>query len=236
MLGKVLIVDDDKEVLELNGKFLSSQGFSVRALSNSLNAVKAATEFIPDCIVLDVMMPGLDGFGVFRKLREITDVPIIFLTGRASEDDKISGLLLGADDYMTKPYSIKELAARILTNIRRHKAVKEAGAAQSAENAPTTVLTFPNFTLNLVEHKLYTGDTEIVITNREFDLIALLATRPGESFTYEEIADKFWGNYSDVERRSLMVNVSRLRKKLEEYPGCETIIDSVWGKGYRLGV
>ncbi len=235
MLGKVLIVDDDKEVLELNGKFLSSQGFSVRALSNSLNALKACREFEPDCIVLDVMMPGLDGFGVFRQLREITNVPIIFLTGRASEDDKINGLLLGADDYMTKPYSIKELAARILTNIRRHKAVKEAGAA-SIEPSAATVMTFPNFTINFVEHKLYTGDTEIVVTNREFDLIALLATRPGEPFNYEEISEKFWGNYSDVERRSLMVNVSRLRKKLEEYPGCENIIESVWGKGYRLGV
>ncbi len=220
----VLLVDDDVQVLELNVKYLKKNSYHVQAAMNAATALKIVQKSSPDCIVLDVMMPDMNGFTACRELRKYVDVPIIFLTGRTSEEDKIKGLMLGADDYMVKPYSLKELSARILVNIRRYK----------ASSISITTISYPPLLLDLSLHKAFFHDEEIPLSNREFQLLYYLVNRKNELVTFQEIGEKVWGFYSDEDRRSIMVNVSRLRKKLGGYSGLENMIETVWSKGYKF--
>lgn len=220
----VLLVDDDVQVLELNMKYLKMNGYQVQTAMNATSALKIVQKASPDCIVLDVMMPDMNGFTACRELRKYVDIPIIFLTGRTSEEDKIKGLMLGADDYIVKPYSLKELAARILVNIRRYK----------ASSALATTISYPPLSLDLSLHKAYFHEEEIPLSNREFQLLYYLVNRKNEPVTFQEIGEKVWGVYSEEDRRSIMVNVSRLRKKLEGYAGLENMIETVWSKGYKF--
>ena len=220
----VLLVDDDREILEINAKYLKKEGYRVVYTSNPKAAKEAVKKAPPDCIVLDVMMPGTDGFELYEQLREITDAPVIFLTGRDSEDDKIKGLLLGADDYMTKPYSLRELAARIMVNIRR----------KSVNIQSDNMMEFPPLYIDEKEHKAYYNQEEINLTNKEYSLLHYLAEHPNEPVTFEDIGNNICGGYMEDDRKTIMVNASRLRKKLMEYPGLQNIIETVWSKGYRF--
>ncbi len=220
---KLLLVDDDHEVLEVNAKYLSSQGFIVKLSTHPSVVLNIIKDFEPDCVVLDVMMPEMDGMTLCKKIRSVSAVPIIFLSGKTGEDDRINGLMLGADDYMIKPYSLRELAARIMTNIRRHTSV----------SAPS-VLSFPPLSINTTSHKIYFNDEEITLSNREYELLLLLVNNKNNVVTFEDIAKQIWGVYSESDRRSIMVNASRLRKKLEQYPGLGQMIETVWSKGYKF--
>lgn len=220
----VLLVDDDTEVLELNAKYLKNQGYRVGIAANAIQAIQMLNKVKPNCIVLDVMMPQMNGFTACKEIRQKTNVPIIFLTGRTSEEDKINGLLIGADDYMIKPYSLKELSARILVNIRRYEITSSLA----------TTLSFPPLTIDLSIHKaLYDGE-EISLSNREFELLYILAKNPNQTITFEQIGVKLWGTYREEDRRSIMVNASRLRKKLDGYVGLENLIETVWSQGYKF--
>lgn len=225
MKHQLLLVDDDKEVLEMNKTYFENAGYSVTIATSAVEAMEYIGKHTFSCIVLDVMMPGVDGFSFCKKLREFSDIPIIFLSGKTTEDDRINGLTLGADDYMTKPYSLRELAARIEVNIRRHE-------ASSHPMKTSSVLSFPPMTIDLLSHKVTWNEEEIPLSKREFDLLRFLAQRAGEPCTYEEIGNAVWGSFLDSDRRSIMVNVSRLRKKLDTYTGTDNLIESVWSKGY----
>lgn len=225
MKEKLLLVDDDVEVLELNKHYFSDAGYAVATAHNAKEALSYIKKNTFSCIVLDVMMPEMDGLTLCQKIRNQSDVPIIFLSGKASENDRIGGLLLGADDYMTKPYSLRELEARIKVNIRRHNATK-----QTAQNS--SVLSFPPLSIDLVAHKVSWADKEIPLSNKEFDLLHFLASNAGQVCTFEDIGTAVWGSYLESDRRSIMVNVSRLRKKLENYTGETNHIESVWSQGY----
>ncbi|MDD5937145.1 MAG: response regulator transcription factor [Clostridiales bacterium] len=220
----VLLIDDDFEVLELNAKFLKNKGYQVVLAPNAEAGRKAIKKKQIDCIVLDVMMPKIDGFTACKEFRKLVDVPIIFLTGRTSEEDKVKGLLLGADDYIVKPYSLNELAVRILVNIRRYKAL----------NQSATKVSYPPLSIDLTLHKAYFEEEEIPLSNREFELLFFLVNHKNQAVTFQEIGEKLWGSYSEVDRRSIMVNASRLRKKLDGYPGLSNMIETVWSKGYKF--
>lgn len=225
---KLLFIDDDNNVLLMNKEFFLDAGYAVATTTSAKKGIALLDKHSFSCIILDVMMPGLDGLDCCKLIRKKSDVPIIFVSGKASEEDRIEGLLLGADDYITKPYSLRELAARIEVNIRRHQSVNKKVKASS-------ILEFPPLSIDLIEHKaFYNNEEEIPLSNREFVLLHLLATKPGEAFTFEEIGNKVWGAYLETDRRSIMVSVSRLRKKLDYYEGLQDIIQSVWSKGYRL--
>lgn len=220
----ILLVDDDTEVLNLNAKYLKNNGYRIVAIPNPVKAVSMVKDIRPDCIILDVMMPEMNGFTACKELRKQIDVPIIFLTGKTTEKDKINGLLLGADDYIEKPYSLKELAVRVMVNIRRYHS-----------NAITaTMLSFPPLSVNLADHKAYYNSEEILLSNREFEVLYYLMKHPNEIITFQQIGEKVWGTYQETDRRSIMVNVSRLRKKLECYDGLENIIETVWSQGYKF--
>lgn len=224
-MSKLLLIDDDKEVLTINGKYFQNLNYTVKVCTNAITALKHIEEYNPDCIVLDVMMPKMDGFQACKKIREISNAPILFLTGKDTEDDKIQGLLLGADEYMIKPYSLRELEVRIQVLIRRYK---------GSETKSSNVLSYPPLTLQLLERKAYCNEEELPLSNKEYDLLFLLASNPNKVFTFEEIGDKLWGGYLDSCRKTIMVTASRLRKKLEDYPEVSKYIETVWSKGYQF--
>ena len=227
---KILFIDDDKDVLNINYKYFQQEGWQVFSASSAKEGYQFIKKHNPDCIILDVMMPEVNGFSACKTFRNITNVPIIFLTGRISEDDKVQGFLLGADDYVTKPYSLRELAARIIANIKRHQAV----SALSGQSVNNFVLHFPPLSIDINAHKAFYNDEEIPLSNREFELLLFLAKHNNEPVAFEVIGNQLWGSYSDNDRRAIMVNTSRLRKKLAQYNGLENIIETVWSKGYKF--
>lgn len=224
-MASVLLIDDDIEVLKINKKYLDNEGFQTLTAATAIDGIRLIQKYHPDCIVLDVMMPQVNGFQACNKIRKITDAPVIFLTGRTSEDDKIKGLMLGADDYIIKPYSLKELHARILAHIRRN---------QSVASAPSTVLSFPPLKIDKTAHKAYCMAEELPLSMKEYDLLLYLASNPNKVITFENIATTLWGSYQENDRRTIMVQMSRLRKKLSYYNGLERMIETVWSKGYKF--
>lgn len=223
-MDRVLLVDDDLEVLQVNGRFLEGKGFLVSTASNAKDAIKLVKSFKPDCVVMDVMMPGMDGFEALKQLLQFTGAPVLFLTGRVEEPDRIRGLSEGAEDYITKPCSLEELALRIQIHISRSRPEqKEAG-----------VLEFAPLRIELMNRKVTCHGEEVPLSNREFELLVCLAKHAGKIMTFEEIGREVLGGYLDTDRRNIMMNASRLRKKLESYVGLENMIETEWGKGYRF--
>lgn len=221
-MDRVLLVDDDREVLHVNQEYLKDKGYDVKTAISADEALKLTRSFQPNCIVLDVMMPGMDGFEVMEKIRGITQAPVLFLTGRTEEADRIRGLMSGAVDYVTKPCSLEELSLRIQIHITRYLGV----AGQ------TGVLAFPPLRIELLNRKVFYQDEEILLSNKEYELLVCLAKHRREVMTFEQIGKEILGGYIEADRRNIMMNASRLRKKMEGYLGLENMIETVWGKGY----
>ena len=220
-MSNILFVDDDKDFLEINARYFTKEGYKVNTLSKPENASLFIKNFQPDCIVLDVMMPGLNGFELCKRIRSFSAIPIIFLSGRTGENDKIRGLMQGGDDYPVKPYSFRELAARIQVQLRRH-------------NSQTTLnqIRYPPLSLDLKQHKAFYNKDELLLSNREYDLLLLLVIKPNQIVTFEDISNHIWGRYSENDQKTIMVIASRLRKKLSPYQDLATAIETVWSKGY----
>lgn len=225
-MNKILMIDDDLEVLEVNKKFFEEKDCRVMVCSNPKEALKLVKEFKPDCILLDVMMPEIDGITLCKKIRQHTNVPVLFLSGKVSEDDKVEGFMAGGDDYIEKPYSLREVYVRIISHIRRSSASKQQGNGMIIDLDP--------FYIDKEKHKLFYYKDEIVISNKEYDLILFLAINANKEITFEEIGKQLWGSYMETDRRNVMVNVSRLRKKIEDQTGVDNLIETIWSKGYKL--
>jgi len=225
-MPRVLLIDDDKDVLAVNEKYFTKEGYVVKVATSATSGIEVLKTFPADCIILDVMMPGINGFNAYEKIKTVTRAPVIFLTGRSSEDDKINGLLLGANDYIIKPYSLRELSARIQVQIRRSQ-----GSISDA-----TKISYPPLLLDLVTHKVFCNEEEIPLSNREYELLYLLVFKPNETVTYKDIGKSMWGVYSETDRRTIMVTASRLRKKFDNYVGLSGFIETVWSKGYKFVV
>ena len=221
----LMLIDDDYEVLVVNQKYFQNEGYKVCIFKDALTALDALNTIHPSCIILDVMMPGIDGMQALPRIRNLCDAPIIFLTGKDSEDDKISGLLSGADDYMIKPYSLKELSARIKVQLRK----------SSASSASSNIISYEPLSIDVMKHKVfYNTSDEISLSNREYELLNFLVTHSGDVIDFETIGLRIWGVYNNEDRKSIMVMTSRLRKKLERYKGLENCIETVYGKGYKF--
>jgi len=219
---KLLLIDDDYEMLDITSASFREKGYAVYAMTSGKSAAAFIRKNEPDCVILDVMMPGIDGFKVCEKIRKVSSVPIIFLTGRVSEEDKVDGLLMGADDYIEKPFSFRELEARVQVSIRRmHTA------------APGKLL-FPPLEIDIEGHRALCDGDDLHLTAQEYDLLYYFATSGKETITYEDIGVRVWGSYREMDRRSIMVMVSRLRKKLASNPVTARMIETVWTEGYRF--
>ncbi len=226
-MADLLLIDDDIDVLEINRKYLTAEGFTVHIADTPQKGISLAKKLAPSCIVLDVMMPDMDGFEVCKTIRTFSSAPIIFLTGKSSEDDKINGLLTGGDDYLVKPYGLRELSARIQALLRR-------ASQQPMPSANTNVLTFRDLSIDKMAHKAFYKGEDLCLANREYEVLLYLATHPNQEVTFEELGTALFGVYAESDRRSVMVNVSRLRKKMTIDYTLENMIETVWSKGYRF--
>ncbi len=227
-MATLLFIDDDKEVLVSNKKYFSEKGFNIFVASNPYDGINFAKKVHPDCILLDVMMPELNGIDVCREIRSFSSVPIIFVTGKGDEEDKIRGLVTGADDYIVKPYSLREMEARINVQIKRTKQIK--ATLQANKN----VLVFKDLKIDKVEHKAYFKGEDLCLANKEYMVLLHLASHPNEEVSFADLGLALFGAPADTDRRSVMVNVSRLRKKMAIDPELEDMIETVWSKGYKF--
>ncbi|MBI4200586.1 MAG: response regulator transcription factor [Chloroflexi bacterium] len=227
MASTVLIVEDDPNTVELVRLYLGRDGHKVLIASDGPEGLRLAREAHPDLVVLDLMLPGLDGMEVCRILREESDVPIVMLTARVEEDDRLVGLDLGADDYVAKPFSPRELAARIRAVLRR--------TATGAVDRGPAELRHGNITADLRHRAVRVGATPVRLTPTEFRLLVLLLRQPGRTFTRQEIMDRVFGEDFDGFDRTVDAHVSNLRRKLEADPQRPRYIHAVYGVGYRFG-
>ncbi len=231
MEKKVLVVDDERPIVEILKINLQKEGYSVFEAYDGEEAVNKALTVQPDLILLDVMLPKLDGFSVCKKIREKSSVPILMLTAREEELDKVLGLELGADDYITKPFSIRELMARVKANMRRSETTVEENQKKAEEE-----LRIGEFVLDFNRYELYKNGELIDLTIREFDLIKFLASRPGKVFSRQNLLESVWDYeyYGDV--RTVDVTVRRLREKVEDDPSEPKVIMTKRGVGYYFQV
>lgn len=229
MARKVLIVEDDAHVVKLLSLYLGRDGHEVLSADDGPAGLQLAREAQPDLVVLDLMLPKLDGMSVCRILREESDVPIVMLTARADEPYRLEGLDMGADDYVTKPFSPRELAARVRAVLRRT-------AREQAEEGPST-LNCNGLKLNLLSRKVWVGGAEISLTPTEFRILAMFMKEPGRTFTRDQIIDRVFGYDFDGFDRTIDVHISNLRKRISDGRGGkgQWRIQTVYGVGYRFG-
>ena len=221
---RVLVVDDEESVRELIKLYLSKEGFEVVHARDGKEALRVNGEYHPDLIILDLMLPGMDGREVCRQIRSTSRVPIIMLTARAEEVDRIVGLELGADDYVVKPFSPRELVARV-------KAVLRRGSASDEEEE---TLTFLGLRIDRVQHRVEVEGEEVHLTPTEFRLLWCLASQPGRVFSRAELLDRIWGYDSESDARTVDVHIKRLRQKTNASESQSVSITTVWGLGYKF--
>lgn len=222
--SRILVVDDESTVRQTVAAYLERDGFTVYQAADGPAALKAARAFQPDLIVLDIMLPGVDGLEVLRQIRTASDVYVLLLTARADETDKIVGLTVGADDYLTKPFSPRELAARVKAILRR---------GRSAEGGDRT-LVIDALRIDPDSRQVWLAGRSVDLTAIEFDLLHALARHAGRVLSREQLIEQVWGYDYYGDERVVDVHIGRLRKKLQEDAGDLEIIVTVRGVGYRL--
>lgn len=235
---KVLIVDDDSNIAELISLYLTKECFETRMVEDGEEAIKAFEEFQPNLILLDLMLPGTDGYEVCRTVRKTSSVPIIMLSAKGEVFDKVLGLELGADDYMIKPFDSKELVARVKAVLRRFQSVKEEAAESSPAMAPNAqtgeYVEYPDLLVNLTNYAVtYLGRT-VEMPPKELELLYFLASHPNQVFTREQLLDHIWGYEYVGDTRTVDVHVKRLREKIKDRENWS--IATVWGIGYKFEV
>ena len=228
--SKILIIEDDREIAAIEKDFLEINGFeAVIEQDGTKGRARALTgEFA--LIILDLMLPGKDGMTICREIRDKIDIPILMVTARTEDNEKIRGLGFGADDYIIKPFSPSELVARVKSHIARYRRLtKSAGAS-----AKTDELDFGWLRINRRTHRIYLDENEIAVTNKEYEMLLFLASNPDMVFSKEQIYDRIWGEdtYGDI--KTVTVHINRLREKTEKNPNSPSHIQTVWGAGYRF--
>lgn len=218
----ILVVDDDPAIVEMMRDFLEAEGFRVEGALNAREAQAVLDRTVIDCVLLDIMMPGESGFELCRRIRRTSDVPILFLSARGQDLDKIRGLGLGGDDYIVKSATPPEVVARVKAVLRRYR----------TPVTPVATLDFGRLALDVRAREVRIDGRIVPFAPREFDLLHLLAEHPRQVFTREQLFDRLWGGYGDL--HTVAVHIGRIREKIEEQPGQPQYIITVWGVGYRF--
>ncbi len=226
-MSKILIIDDEKEIADLLKDSLERKGNTVLTAYNGKEGIEKAKE-MPDLIVLDIMMPDIDGYEVCRKIRDTVICPIVFLSARQSEMDRIKGFALGGDDYVVKPFSLKELLARIDAHLRREKR-----AILLNEEGKRALLNFKNITIDLKSREVMVKGNPIELTKKEFDVVELLSLHPGQVFSKEQIYEKVWGYDAEGDTTTVTEHIKNIRAKIEGFDPDTEYIKTVWGIGYK---
>ncbi|UFJ40337.1 response regulator transcription factor [Brevibacillus humidisoli] len=224
----VLIADDEKEIRDLVKKYLEQEKYQVDVAADGEEALRLFDQNKHNLILLDLMMPKIDGIEVCRRLRNKTNIPILMLTAKDQEVDKIVGLSIGADDYITKPFSIHELVARIKAHMRRFMVL---GSDRSTQEAP---ITYGSITMDVKKYKVSKAGEEVFLTAKEFELLKFLASHPEQVFTKTQIFRNVWGTQYLEDDNTVMVHIRKLRKKIEDDPSNPKLIQTVWGIGYKF--
>lgn len=226
-MSKILIIDDEKEIADLLKDSLERKGNTVLIAYNGKEGIEKAKE-MPDLIVLDIMMPDIDGYEVCRKIRDTVICPIVFLSAKQSEMDRIKGFALGGDDYVVKPFSLKELLARIDAHLRREKR-----AILLNEEGKRALLNFKNITIDLKSREVMVKGNPIGLTKKEFDVLELLSLHPGQVFSKEQIYEKVWGFDAEGDTTTVTEHIKNIRAKIENLDPDTEYIKTVWGIGYK---
>ena len=226
-MENILIIEDDAAIAEIERDYLEINGFSVEIVPDGITGLERGRSGDFDLILLDLMLPGLDGFTLCRKLRETLDIPILMVTARREDIDKIRGLGLGADDYIEKPFSPSVLVARVKANLAQYKRLTGKSPAASE-------ITLGPVRVNTSTRRVFVGDKEVELKNKEYELLLFLMLNADVVFDRETLYEKVWGLEAMGDNATVAVHINRLREKIEEDPSKPRYIETVWGAGYRF--
>ncbi len=226
---KILIVDDDENIAELISLYMTKECFETKIAYDGESALQEISGFSPDLILLDLMLPGIDGYQVCREVRQKSQTPIIMLSAKGEVFDKVLGLELGADDYLEKPFDTKELVARVKAVLRRYKA-----SAPSAPVSNAKQVTYPSLTINLTNYSVIYNGRTVEMPPKELELLYFLAASPNRVFTREQLLDQIWGYEYVGDTRTVDVHIKRLREKIKDHESWR--IATIWGIGYKFEV
>ncbi|TCW40731.1 DNA-binding response OmpR family regulator [Laceyella sacchari] len=230
MVKRVLIIEDDTSIAQLQKDYLEVNGFQVEVEHSGHKGLQAALRADYDLIVLDLMLPNIDGFEVCRRIRAEKDVCILLVTARNEDIDKIKGFSLGADDYITKPFSPGEFVARVKAHLARYERLLAKREEQQQE------IHLHDVVINQSSHRVHVRGREVFLTSKEFELLCFFANHPNQVFSKENLFDRLWGVDATADLSTVTVHVHRLREKIEANPSRPQLIETVWGAGYRLNV
>ncbi len=223
---QIMLVEDEPSIAEVVTLYFRRAGFQVQTFSDGAQALKQLEQQLPDLLVLDIMVPQVNGFEITRWLRDRSDVPIIMLTARRSESDRIAGLEMGADDYVVKPFSPQELVSRVRAVLRR---TQTAATAQTQQK-----LNFENLTIDPQTRLVHVFDKEVTLTAKEYDVLWHLARHPRQVFTRDQLLESVWGMTEYIDPGAVTVHIRRLREKIEPDSSNPRYIQTVWGVGYKF--
>ncbi|WP_179223586.1 response regulator transcription factor [Paenibacillus tyrfis] len=229
----ILVVEDDLEISQLVASALEKEGYEVDTVHNGEEACRRFLDRHYDLAILDIMLPGVDGLELLRRIRETDKIPVLILSAKDQEVDKIVGLGLGADDYLTKPFLLGELLARVKAQLRRYLYFRPG----HSDTAPVSILTYNGLKLNLCTMEVSVNDRLVALTSKEFAILKLLMSSPKRVFTKTQIFEQIWDDpyTSETDENTVMVHIRRLRTKIEPDPSQPEYVQTVWGIGYRLG-
>lgn len=228
-MSKILIIEDDREIAEIERDYLELDGFASDIASDGVSGLEKALNGGYDLILLDLMLPGMDGFSVCKRLREKLDIPILMVTARTQDIDKIRGLGFGADDYIEKPFSPGVLVARVKAHLAQYTRLKP-------RQAESSVISVGPVSIDTDARTVTVRGAAVALTNKEYELLLFLARHPNQIFSREDLYEMIWGLESMGDNITVAVHVNRLREKLEEDPAKPQLIQTVWGVGYRLSI
>ena len=228
-MKKILLIEDDKGIAELERDYLEASDFAVEIVMDGRDGLRKALAETYDLLLLDIMLPGVDGFQICREVRKVRETPILMVSAKREDIDKIRGLGLGADDYIIKPFSPGELVARVKAHLVRYERLTKGRSGRQPK-----ILQAGELEIQLETHRVYVDGKEVVLTHREFELLAFLAENPGIVFSRDKLFERVWGFDAVGDTATVMVHVNRIREKIEPDPAKPIYIETVWGAGYRF--
>ncbi|MBS4196713.1 response regulator transcription factor [Bacillus sp. FJAT-49870] len=227
MTKKILIIEDDQSIAELERDYLEIEGFQVEIATEGKSGLDAALHRHFDLIILDLMIPNINGFDICKRVREVSNIPIIMVTAKFEDIDKVRGLGLGADDYVVKPFSPRELVARVKAHISRYERLIQM-------DTPKDEIHIRGLQINTASRQVFLDGKEVLFTTKEFDLLSFFAIHPNQVFSKEELFEKIWGLDSMGDNATVTVHVKKIRKKIEKDTSKPEYIQTMWGSGYRF--
>lgn len=231
-MKKILIVEDDLSIAELQKDYLELADFEVTICTDGVQGLNAIKEMDFDLIILDVMLPKIDGFSILKSLQDEKDIPVLMVSAKKEEIDKIKGLSLGADDYITKPFSPSELVARVKSHILNYERIKN----KFASKPKSSIIVIRGLEILKDSRQVFVNGAEVTLAQKEFDILLFLAENPNRVFNRDELFEKIWGLDALGDTATVTVHIGRIREKIESSPSNPQYIETVWGAGYRIRV